>query len=358
MILISSIFLAASTFLAFNAQEKSVSLTLEALGAPEKQEIEFFIVGPGSENDYEAMFMTKVGVKEIADAFRKAGFPVGKYFDPSKCRFYPSGARVEITPKLSEFLSGFDRSESDIIFTGGSLERDGSPVAATNMPLAVFALYNLPQSLLQYNEYLDQSATYGRFRPIKKLKKGDRFVFRFKLVENSLESEYAAAFKSVDDVKRIFTEIKHLAEKSSAVNVSTDFDPQLTVSQAHTVAKALETIDSAKVRMDSFRPEQFYYKAFLPRDEWRDRKKRVQQPVEIHIGENPSADRLVIVFEDWSNEKSLDPKLTTKNFSIDETDKITNQNTCLIFAKGNTKLSRLYELKKKFKSICNWYIYL
>ena len=38
-------------------------------------------------NDYEAMFMTKASVNEIAEAFKKAGFDLGKFADSSKCIF-------------------------------------------------------------------------------------------------------------------------------------------------------------------------------------------------------------------------------------------------------------------------------
>ena len=66
--------LLASIVVATNSVTISVLSTDCGLDAP----LEFLVVGPGSDNDYEAMFTTEDSVADIDAAFRKpsgAGLP-------------------------------------------------------------------------------------------------------------------------------------------------------------------------------------------------------------------------------------------------------------------------------------------
>jgi len=353
--------LAALSFVTADVQEKSVSIVATALSPDKDQEIEFFLVGPGSENDYEAMFMTKASVNEIAEAFKKAGFDLGKFADSSKCIFYPSGSRVDIEPDLSAFVR--DRTSKanllpEVVFTGGERTEGGVPLASTNMPMAVFALYNLKQSLIQFNDSLPQSNAYGRFLPAQKTEKGKDFVFKFKLVENSKEIEYTADFDSLKSSKKIFDEIKRLSSGQKSINVTPSFSPELTVSEAFAIAQALQSIDSPKIKISGFKDGQFYYKSFFPRQSWRNRSSRLAQPVEIHF-DDQSVPRLTIIQEDWSDEKSLTPKLNVQEHDIESTNRISKENTCFFFVNSTLKLKALYEIKSKLpSSIVNWYIFM
>ena len=158
----------------------SVTLTAVSTDCGLDAQIEFFLAGPDSDHDYEAMFLAEDSVKDIAAAFEKAGMPLGKPASAKSCRFWPIGTKVKMEPDLWSLVRDMrDERRQPIVWTGGTREPDGAPVAATNMPLAVFALYNLPQSLMQFDDALDQSATYGRFQPAVKIPKGEKRTFKF-----------------------------------------------------------------------------------------------------------------------------------------------------------------------------------
>lgn len=356
------IFIATLSFVSTDIQNKSVSIVATSLAPEKKQEIEFFLVGPGSENDYEAMFMSKANIKDIADAFQKVGFPLGKFADNSKCRFYPSGMRIQIEPSLNNYIkdkTSISNELPEIVFTGGERGEGNSPLAATNMPMAIFAMYNLKQSMIQFNDFLPQSESYGRFVPAQKVQKGKDVVFKFKLIENSSEIEYTAKFDSIGTAKKVFEEIKQISSKScNSINVTPDFSPELSVGDALSISQALKTIDSPKIKISGFKNGQFYYKSFIPQQSWRERSTRLSQPVEIHYSKD-SKPKLIIIKEDWSDEKSMDPKLNVNEYPIDSIDKITKENACFFYVDSSVKLKTLYDLKNKLPStIVYWYIFM
>ncbi|MBQ3749382.1 MAG: hypothetical protein II863_18385, partial [Kiritimatiellae bacterium] len=56
----------------------SVTLTAVSTDCGLDAQIEFFLAGPDSDHDYEAMVLAEDSVKDIAAAFEKAGMPLGK----------------------------------------------------------------------------------------------------------------------------------------------------------------------------------------------------------------------------------------------------------------------------------------
>lgn len=335
---------------------KSVRLTAVSADPGVDQELEFFLVGSGSDHEYEAMFTTVADVGEIAAAFVKAGFPKG---EPVKfCSFYPVGPRVRIEPPISDFIADLRNTNMpEVVFTGGSRHADGSPVAATNMPLSVFAFYNLAQSLLQFDDSLDQSPTYGRFKAKKKIKKGEKVEFKFTLVPDSADEKYSAKFTSRDAVSATFKDMQ-AKSKARPLSIVPDFSADLTLVDAIAIAKALRAIDSPRTKINGYIPEQFFFSSFMPLEAWKDRKMRLAQPVELRLGDVPENDKVTLIDADWSDSSSTEPKLIEKIYGIDDKFKLDRQDTCLVYANGAVKLGRLYELKKKLpKQIVNWYIY-
>ena len=335
---------------------KCVRLTAVSVDPGVDQELEFFLLGAGSDHEYETMFTTEANVGEIAAAFEKAGFPKG---EPVKfCSFYPVGPRVKIEPPVSDFVADLRFTNMpDVVFTGGTRHADGSPVAATNMPLSVFAFYNLPQSLFQFDDSLDQSPTYGRFKAKRKIKKGEKVEFKFTLVPDSTDERYSAKFASRDAAAATFKEME-ARSKVKPLSIVPDFSPDLALADAIAIAKALRAVDSPRVKVNGHLSEQFFFSAFMPLEAWKDRKMRLAQPVELRLGDVPENDKVTLIDADWSDTSSTEPKLTEKTYGINDKFKLDRQDTCLVYANGAVKLGRLYELKKKLpKQIVNWYIY-
>ena len=182
MILAAAIFAAAATAapapVSFDAARHSVVFTATETDCGADAQLEFLFVGPDSDRGYEALFVTDAKVSEIAAAFDKAGIPRGRPLDQAAARVWPVGERVSIEPALSTLVKDSEEgAPNSIVYAGGTRGAGGVPEAETNMPSAVFALYNCPQSLLQIDDNLGQSETYGRFTPAKKPVKGKRRVF-------------------------------------------------------------------------------------------------------------------------------------------------------------------------------------
>lgn len=322
--------------------------------------IEFLLVAKGSDHDYESMFVAEAEASEIAAAFEKAGFGKGAPADDCQCRFVPTGDQLEIEPAITNFVRDV-RGETwcRAVHTGGSRNADGSAVMATNMPLAVFALYNLPQSLIQFEDALIQGDVYGRFLPAVKLPKGEKRKITFKLVPNSRMESVTADFNSTNAV----TVIARMQQKAAArpIAVVPGFDGDMDVKTAAGVCTALAALDGAgKIRINGFKPGEFYFRAFLPLESWRDRHERLSQPVELRLGKTAAEDKIVLIDEDWSEQNTKEAKLTVREYIFAEGVKRIpdNQINCLIFATPETKLSRLYELKRTLPGqLTNFYVY-
>lgn len=343
----------------------SVTLSAVSTDCGKDTQLEFLLVGPTSDRDYESMFVTEAPIKDIAEAFEKAGITTGACHDPASCVFWPAGTEVTMEPAFSNVVRQVrDESYPPIVYTGGSREGKGIPVADTNMPSAVFALYNCGQSLLQLNDSLDQSTTYGRFQPAEKIAKGEKRTFTFKLNTNAVRYVHQKLAFKPGNLGTVLTGLKESASKSE-VEVLADFSPELTLKEAKDIATALSFVDSVRVKLNGFVEGQLFFRAYLPLEKWRDRKERLVQPPEIHLKGDGTA-RVVEIVEDWSNDDKIEPDLIVKEHECNDiasaaelaTQFGARPLTVLIFASAETKLEKIYEVRKGVKGyIPNWYVF-
>ena len=136
-----------------------------------------------------------------------------------------------------------------------------------------------------------------------------------------------------------------------------DFPPEMSVADAIKLALALEKLDSPETKVNGFREGQFFYRAFLPRESWRDRKERLTQPYEIRFANDKPT--LTVIKEDWSDPDSTDPKLTvTENVSFASILAADDVDTCFVYAARGMTLGKLYELRKLVPAaVVNWYVF-
>lgn len=309
----------------------SVTFTARSTDCGVDMPLEFLFVGPGSDRDYESMFVTEDDAGKIAEAFRKAGIPTGEPMSVSDCRFWPIGSKLEMKPDLWTIIRD-QRNErkQPVVYTGGTRDINGNPEATTNMPAAVFALYNCPQSLMQFDDTLDQSTVYGRFLPAVKIPKGEvrKFTFTWKGASNGG---------------------KHVT--------TPDFPPEMTVGEAVKKAGILAALDSPETKVNGFKKGQFYYRAFLPLEAWKDRSQRLAQPYEVRITGEGKAE-LTVITEDWSDTSSTDPKLIVERKKFEELTEDKKVNTCLIYVGKNVKLAEVYRITALVpKNVVNWYVF-
>lgn len=353
---IVSMSLFAASAISVDAERHSVTISTTATGVEKGAPVEFLLAGPDSDRDYESVFFSDAGASEIASAFEQAGIPSGSPVDFSTCKFWPVGRRLSINPRIWDFVEdkSADSTYLPVIYTGGSREGDGTPTAESKMPCAIFALYSCPQSLLQLDDSLDQSATYGTFVAASTLEKGTKAKFTFTWDGTSGACPCAVRFEP-GNLRDAIEMLKSAVKGEDGIDATVSFSEELTASEATAIANALSVIDSRLVRVNHCEEGQFFFRAFLPLETWRDRRERLAQPLELKV----SATNIVctIVDEDWSGD-GVDPLLSPRIVDFDEARRA-KTDTCFIFTSGDMKLSRLYGIKAKFpNSFKNWYVYI
>ena len=128
----------------------------------------------------------------------------------------------------------------------------------------------------------------------------------------------------------------------------------MTLKEAIDAANALQLIDSPKIKINGFKDSQLFYKAFLPQVKWRDRKERIAQPPEVRFGTNGTF-AVTQIIEDWSDEDSLDPKLSLKTVEYTDISAAAKEaiklvgktSTMFFYAKDETLLGTLYDFRSK-----------
>lgn len=355
----------AAAGVAFDAESHSVTVEAKSTDCGVNTDVEFLLVGPGSEHEYEAMFVTVATPADIAQAFDKAGIPRGRCVDEKGASFWPAGVRLEMAPAFTNLVRE-TRGETTPpqIYTGGRRDPSDAPEAATNAPCAVFALYGCAQSLIQLNDALDQSDTYGRFRPAVKIPQGEARKITFTWRGGNDWSPYDLRLEP-GNCKDALVAMKEAAS-SNELSVTAFFSPEMTVGEAAKCASALAELDSPRVKINGFPDGHFFYRAFLPREEWRERQKRLCQPPEVHFTLDGKI-RVVEIKEDWSgDESSLEPKLTESQAEYPDIASAAKaipalaERTAavLVFAPKALKLDSLYALKKGVsRDGLNWFIF-
>ena len=335
----------------------SLTFTATATGVEKGTPLEFLFAGRDSDRDYETVFLLDEPVGELCARLEKAGLPKGRPTSVKDCVLRPVGCRVELSPKMSDFVEtewpeGI--TPSAFVYTGGTRTEKGAPEANDEMPLSFCALYTLAQSPVVFGAVYAQGDVYGAHKAKSTLEKGTRRTFTLTWDEQTMPAHLDLAFAPGAAGDQIL-KIKSASERGD-VDVCVSLEPALTVAEATRVAQTLSLVDSMHVKLNG-RPEgRLFYRAFLPRAEWRDRAKRLAQPFELTVG--ATDDELVFVEEDW-NVEGDDPKLTPKKIPFADAAKHPKTDTCFIYAAKETRLERVYAAMKKLQEakILNWYVF-
>ena len=358
-------FLFAAAPLSVDTATRTVSFTATATGCATNAPLEFLFVGPNSDRDYEALFVTDAALKDIAEACAKVGLPLGHPINAKKCVLRALGEEVSLTPSCAELvkdMQGAEKGFPPIIYTGGTRTEMGGLVADTDMPAAFFALYDCGQSPLQFNVILDQSQNYGRFLPAKDFPKGERHTFTLTWSGVKTVKEKVLALSPTTAAQELAQFRKEAG--SSEWNILATFDKSFTLNQAIGIAKALDMIDSAHIKVNGVKEGEFYFRAYLPLAAWRDRTARLAQPPEVHF----KAQGITVshIVEDWSDPNATEPKLNVINkgfVSVESAAEyaaslVGKTETLLLYAAPTEKLERLYTFRRAVKgAVLNWYLF-
>ena len=297
-----------------SAAAKSVRFLVEATGAAEGETVEFAAIGPLSDRAYESLFVTVASPAALADAFDRVGVPRGCPADPLRARLWPRGEKVALTLRpwggaaaqetnlVSVLRDVRAAEEGEVLprpaaWTGGSRDASGAPGASTNVPCAVFALYNHAPSLLQLDGLFDQSSTYGRFKAARALKAGDLYEVTASWDGRTRVKDVTVRISATNAVEAVRS--LQAEAKDHEVHARLAFDASVTVAQAAQVAQAFAVLDGESVRMNGQADGQFFFRSFLPEESWRAREGRIFQPFEVHVAAD-GAKTFVFCEEDWS----------------------------------------------------------
>ena len=309
-----------------SAAGRTVRFLVEATGCAAASTVEFAAIGPLSDRAYESMFVTVASPAALAAAFDRMGVPRGRPADVSRARLWPEGEKVSLSIRswgadtlaptnLAAVLT--DLREADegpaiglpAAWTGGARDASGTPVAATNIPCAVFALYNHAPSLLQLDGMFDQSSTYGRFQAARTFRPGELFEMTVAWDGRVRVKDVVVNISATNAVEAV----KNLQEaaKEHEIHASLAFDGSVTVGRAAQIAEAFSLLDGKSLRMNGVAEGQFFFRAFLPEPSWRPREGRIFQPFEVHVAAD-GAKTFVFCEEDWSG-PGADPVLKPKS---------------------------------------------
>ena len=331
------------------------TFTATATGVEKGTPVEFLFAGRDSDRDYETLFLLDESIESLCRRIEAAGIPRGVAIDPGHCQLWPVGVPLSVKPALESLVSielpdGVTLASP--IYTGGSRDEKGSPVATTNMPAAFFSFFTLAQSPIVFNGIYEQGAVYNSFKAKETLEKGKRYSFTLDWDSSKKLKFIDVEFKPGNSVE-ILRNLK-AQSKQEDVMLQAGFSDDLTLREAVSIANALSLVDSTHVKINGRHKGDFFYRAFLPLVKWRDRKERLSQPFEVSIG--PS-NRVVFIEEDWSVEGN-DPKLIEKEISISEMKLHPQVNTVFFFAAKDTPLGVLKNVLRQVpESVFNHYIY-
>jgi hypothetical protein len=375
---------------------RSVIFVAEATGLERGATVEFLLVEPVSDRGYESLAVALARPADIAQALEYLGMPPGLPVRSAAFRFWPKGERVSM--RMAPFQGGQPESVSrwvtnkltntpfddSLVYVGASgAPRPviGARDVANTAPGAVAATYNEPTALLDVPEQASQSDVYGNrsvggrtftkgelllvtLQPERR-PEGQRRVVDVRLtaqpvpgsVTNGLVGVQLVGFSAdpvfpamTNDVRGAFQRFAALAQSGRDPFVALTWDDRLTLAAARDLALALTTVEGVGgIRLDAPPQGQLFYKAFLPQEQWRNRKDRLAQPWELRLtrkGDGWSR-VLVEIREDWSKKDQLDPDLTVVEHPFTEWDELPVKikalgggiNTLLIFAPADAPLS-------------------
>ena len=338
----------------------TVAVLAEACEIQRGTTVEFPIIGELSDRDYEAAFRTFAKPGDIAAALEWLGVPRGANVDSRKMQFWAKGERVKI--EVGECSSGgtvpvsprpiqsymIDRTTGQapswdgFVYCGSPDDpqsTNGVRLADAVAPNSVLATYNEPQSVLDTPVISNQSEVYERFvladgapfkpfalyvitfTPIKRadgLSRVKDVRVDFSVKDGKVVGGLTAGGAKGDlEIPRLIETFKKLTADGFDPHVTVSFGEDLSVLQATVLARLLERCEQeGSLRIGPPPEGSFYYKGFLPNDDWRSAKTRISQPWEVHVPTNAAPLRLVQTIEDWSDKESLDPRLSTKEYAV------------------------------------------
>lgn len=339
-----------------------VVVAAEGTGLGGGEIAEFFLIGEKSGHDYEALAIMFATPGDIHEALEFIGMTPGRGVDYEAFCFWPKGERVTVrcsgtdtnwTPRnIRMEAMVLDRRtdaplpETGFVFIGSARiempDRPGTLWYAADVaePHAIAASYNEPACVLDAPRQAPQGDVYGKLtvNPKYAIPEGA-------LLEVSLEPERRDGTKRVMDLaaravpgpdaalriclgtnaapmalEYALNELATIMKRGKDLFVTLEWADKLPIGAIARACSAFSELESDDgLRIEPPARGQLYYKAFLPREDFRDRTKRLAQPWELHLsGGEEDADRRLIRIEEVWKDNLPDPELREHVYSLRE----------------------------------------
>jgi len=324
-------------------RDKQVKIWARATGLPEHDPIEFFLIPQDSGKDYEAIAVAFAKPSDVHAALEFIGMKPGRCVDYSAGRCWPKGERVIMNMEWNEPSARpggaavsrrvrieelvFDHNANrplpaaGLVFTGSCMVRpegsDRDVYAADVMdPKSIASDFNDPTTVMDVPRQAPKSTVYGTLRPnpAYKLAVGQPLLItaepeykdgRLRVRDLTLRISMPGPGSGPRDARYVLVDAASgaaAAKGETLVHLLAAFaemteagqDPFLTVipdgamtlGAVHAVYRLLMDMDNERgIRIDGPPPGHLYYRAFFPKNEWRDRSRRLGRPWEFHVVE-------------------------------------------------------------------------
>ncbi len=311
--------------------DRTLLLDVEATGLGAREIVEFPIITEGSGHDYEALFVAFATPGDISAALEFIGVPRGRPVRPEALAFWPKGERVQIAVvgrdgarvPLEELVLDVRNENRPLPRLGfihaGSIdiERDGETLFAADSegPGSIASSYNEPTTVLDMPRQAQQGDVYERFvaNPDTLFERGALLQLEARPEDRPADAPPRVQERTLrvtlpggaDGLKNAVARLAAPGETPETAvptgltgalealralrplhdpYVTLDLDDSLTVLAATELARAVALLDNEDgLRIEPPPPGQLHYRAFLPRDAWRDRSARPTQPCELHF---------------------------------------------------------------------------
>lgn len=311
--------------------KREVRIEAQATGIAAEEPCEFMLIGPRSGHAYESLAVSRAQPSDIHAALAYIGLAPGKCVSSSALQFWPRGpmvtARVALpkedsqqTEEVSIESFMYDRearqplAASGFMFTGSRKMTD--PDLATNEfyaadlldPGSILPTFNETSSVLDIPRQGSQSQLYGRHtvNPARRMEKdapltvilrpaapADALLvptdtaLNLAWTNDALELRWAAAEGWNGATGTVTSVEAHLGDAlraPKAVYASVQFDRATPLRALAEPCNAIETwVIEKGLRISAPDARNLFYRAFIPKPEFKERGDRPSHPLEIRL---------------------------------------------------------------------------
>ncbi len=323
---------------------REVILWADATGLAAENPLEFLLISESSGHDYEAVAVSYAMPSDVRTALEFIGVPAGAPVNPQALRFFPKGEPIaiyfewtvdgETVEWRAESLVRDLRTQASLptegfTFVGSRwIERDGEQRLAADVlgPNSIVSLYNETTTVLDMPTVARQSEVYGflqphpeRIPPIGKLlsvrltparapdtpqvanltlrmESGDSARPIHLHLAEPVSSEVLHETPSLDAVLVALSEIR-ASDRMPFVQLELAGDVPL--NEIRDLSRILQRLEQdQEVQVEPPPEREPYYRAFIPREQHRERANRPSQALELNLQHGDTPDALEVVLKE------------------------------------------------------------